>query len=129
MRLLILGGTMFLGRAVAEDALARGHELTLFNRGETNPGLFPEAEHLRGDRGATSRRSRAHVGRRDRPSGYVPAAVRASAELLRDRPLRLRLERLGLRRLLDRSDRVQPTAELGRCRSTRSRPTTPTTAR
>jgi 2'-hydroxyisoflavone reductase len=50
MRLLILGGTGFLGRHVAQDAVARGHELTLFTRGRTAPELFPEAEHLRGDR-------------------------------------------------------------------------------
>jgi 2'-hydroxyisoflavone reductase len=50
MRLLVLGGTKFLGRAVVEAALARGHEVTLFNRGQTNPELFPEAEKLRGDR-------------------------------------------------------------------------------
>ena len=52
MRLLVLGGTKFLGRAAVEAALARGHEVTLFNRGETNPELFPEAEKLRGDRTA-----------------------------------------------------------------------------
>jgi nucleoside-diphosphate-sugar epimerase len=51
LRLLVLGGTKFLGRAVVEAALAAGHELTLFNRGETNPQLFPEAERLRGDLG------------------------------------------------------------------------------
>ena len=50
MRLLVLGGTLFLGRHVVEAALARGHDVTLFNRGRTNPALFPEAEHLRGDR-------------------------------------------------------------------------------
>ena len=50
MRLLVLGGTKFLGRAIAERALVRGHELTLFTRGQTNPDLFPEAEHLHGDR-------------------------------------------------------------------------------
>jgi 2'-hydroxyisoflavone reductase len=50
VRLLVLGGTAFLGRALVEDALGRGHELTLFNRGRTNPELFPEAEKLRGDR-------------------------------------------------------------------------------
>ncbi|MGH2716352.1 MAG: NAD-dependent epimerase/dehydratase family protein [Thermoleophilaceae bacterium] len=50
MRLLILGGTLFLGRHLAEEAMARGHDLTLFNRGRTAPELFPEAEHLRGDR-------------------------------------------------------------------------------
>nr|MBA3717250.1 NAD-dependent epimerase/dehydratase family protein [Actinomycetota bacterium] len=50
MRLLIIGGTRFLGRALVEDALARGHEVTLFNRGQTNPELFPEAEKIHGDR-------------------------------------------------------------------------------
>jgi 2'-hydroxyisoflavone reductase len=51
MRTLILGGTVFLGRHVAAEALARGHELTLFTRGRHGAELFPEAEHLRGDRG------------------------------------------------------------------------------
>ena len=37
----MLGGTKFLGRATVESALARGHEVTLFNRGHTNPDLFP----------------------------------------------------------------------------------------
>ena len=50
MRLLVLGGTRFLGRALVESALARGHELTLFNRGQTNAELFPETEKIRGDR-------------------------------------------------------------------------------
>jgi 2'-hydroxyisoflavone reductase len=50
VQLLVLGGTRFLGRALVEDALARGHEVTLFNRGLTNPELFPEAERVRGDR-------------------------------------------------------------------------------
>ena len=50
MRLLVLGGTKFLGRAAVEAALARGDEVTLFNRGETNPELFSEVEKLRGDR-------------------------------------------------------------------------------
>jgi 2'-hydroxyisoflavone reductase len=50
VQLLVLGGTRFLGRALVEDALARGHEVTLFNRGQTNPELFPDAERVRGDR-------------------------------------------------------------------------------
>ncbi len=83
MRLLILGGTKFLGRAVAGTALARGHDVTLFTRGQTNADLFPEAEHLHGDR--TSDLS-ALAGRRFDAvvdtSGYVPQVVRASAELL-----------------------------------------------
>ena len=50
MKLLILGGTVFLGRHLVEAALARGHELTLFNRGQHNADLFPQVEKLRGDR-------------------------------------------------------------------------------
>lgn len=48
--MLVLGGTRFVGRVLIERAIARGAEVTLFNRGVTNPSLFPEAEHLRGDR-------------------------------------------------------------------------------
>jgi len=49
-RILVLGGTGFLGPAVVHAGLARGHEFTLFNRGKTNPGLFPNVEQLRGQR-------------------------------------------------------------------------------
>ena len=49
MKILILGGTRFLGRAFVEKALNRGHEVTLFNRG-TNKEIFPEVEQLIGDR-------------------------------------------------------------------------------
>ncbi|HWL32403.1 MAG TPA: NAD-dependent epimerase/dehydratase family protein [Gaiellaceae bacterium] len=85
MRLLVIGGTKFLGRAVSEAALARGHELTLFNRGKTNAELFPEAEQLRGDR----KRDLSLLAGRSwdavvDPSGYLPTDVRASAEQLRD---------------------------------------------
>jgi nucleoside-diphosphate-sugar epimerase len=83
LKLLLLGGTKFLGRAISETALALGHELSLFTRGETNPELFPEAEHLTGDR---ERDLSALEGRRwdtvIDTSGYVPHIVRASAELL-----------------------------------------------
>jgi 2'-hydroxyisoflavone reductase len=85
VRLLVLGGTKFLGRAAVEAALARGHEVTLFNRGETNPELFPEAEHVRGDR---TRDLELLQGREWDAAldtaGYVPAVVRASAEALAD---------------------------------------------
>src|ERR1700691_224601 len=50
MRILIIGGTAFVGRHIAAAALVAGHEVTLFNRGHTNPGLFPHARHLVGDR-------------------------------------------------------------------------------
>jgi len=83
VRLLVLGGTKFLGRAAVEEALARGHEVTLFNRGETNPELFPEVTKLRGDR--TESLEPLARGSWDAvidPSGYLPAVVRASAEAL-----------------------------------------------
>lgn len=50
MNILILGGTIFLGRHLVDAALARGHKVTLFNRGKTNPDLYPQVEKIRGDR-------------------------------------------------------------------------------
>lgn len=50
LRILILGGTGFIGPHQVRYARERGHELTLFNRGRTNPHLFPGVEKLRGDR-------------------------------------------------------------------------------
>ena len=84
MTLLVLGGTKFLGRAAVGAALARGDEVTLFNRGETNPELFPEVEKLRGDRdgGLSALEGREWDAVID-PSGLVPRLVRDSAELLR----------------------------------------------
>ena len=85
MKLLILGGTQFVGRAVAEAALAAGHELTLFHRGRTNPGLFPGAEHVHGDREAdlSALAGRSWDAVVD-TSGYEPHVVRASVEALRE---------------------------------------------
>jgi 2'-hydroxyisoflavone reductase len=85
VKLLVLGGTKFLGRAAVEAALDRGHQVTLFNRGETNPELFPEAEKLRGDRGhdLSALEGRTWDSVID-PSGYVPEVVRSSAEALSD---------------------------------------------
>lgn len=50
MRILIIGGTRFLGRHLVDAAAARGHQVTLFNRGKTAPELYPELEQVRGDR-------------------------------------------------------------------------------
>jgi 2'-hydroxyisoflavone reductase len=50
LRILLLGGTQFLGIHLAREAIQRGHRVTLFNRGVTNPQLFPELEKLRGER-------------------------------------------------------------------------------
>jgi 2'-hydroxyisoflavone reductase len=82
-RLLLLGGTGFLGPAVVEAARARGHIVTLFHRGKTRPGLFPGLEELFGDRDGKldalrGRRWDAVID----TSGYVPRVVRQSAALL-----------------------------------------------
>jgi 2'-hydroxyisoflavone reductase len=83
LTVLILGGTGFLGPHLVEAARGRGHVLTLFNRGRTNPHLFPELEKLRGDRDGDLE---ALEGRRwdavIDTSGYVPRIVKASADLL-----------------------------------------------
>lgn len=84
LELLILGGTRFLGRHLADQALQRGHRVTLLNRGQTQPGLFPEAEHLRGDRNGDLRPL---LGGRSWDAvldtcAYVPRQVRSLAELL-----------------------------------------------
>ena len=50
LKILILGGTNFIGPHQVEYALSRGHEVTLFNRGRTNTHLFPDLEKLVGDR-------------------------------------------------------------------------------
>ncbi len=50
MNLLILGGTVFLGRHVVEAALASGHDVTMLTRGLTQPELFPEVRRVHGDR-------------------------------------------------------------------------------
>jgi 2'-hydroxyisoflavone reductase len=88
LKMLILGGSGFFGPAVVEEALRRGHSMTLFNRGKTNPQLFPELEKIRGDReqGVAPLESAVAEGRRWEvvidTSGYIPAHVEASAGLL-----------------------------------------------
>ncbi len=83
LRILILGGTAFLGPAIVREAQRRGHMLTLFNRGKTNPGLFPDVEKLKGDRKGEldALRGRKWDAVID-TSGYVPRHVRLTAELL-----------------------------------------------
>ena len=83
MDLLILGGTGFLGRHLVEAALEGGHRITIFNRGLSGPGLFPEVEKIEGDREGDlsvllGRRWDAVID----TCGYVPRVVSASAGLL-----------------------------------------------
>jgi nucleoside-diphosphate-sugar epimerase len=82
MRLLVLGGTRFLGRHLVEVALERGHDVTLFNRGRS--GLPPSgASSLRGDRdGGLDALNGGQWDAAIDTSGYVPRLVRASAERL-----------------------------------------------
>jgi 2'-hydroxyisoflavone reductase len=85
MRLLVLGGTLFVGRAVVEAALERGHDVTLFHRGETGAELFPQLEHVLGDRdgGVGVLAGRGFDAVVD-TSGYVPRVVAQSCEALAD---------------------------------------------
>jgi 2'-hydroxyisoflavone reductase len=89
-RILILGGTGFLGPATVAAAQARDHELTLFNRGKTRPGLFPNIETLHGDRDPKIGEglNALATGKWDAVidnSGYFPRQVAASAKLLAPR--------------------------------------------
>jgi 2'-hydroxyisoflavone reductase len=85
MKMLVIGGTRFLGRTLVETAVKQGHELILFNRGQTNPELFPDVERLKGDRDGDL------AVLKDRnwdvvvdTCGYVPRIVKKSADLLVD---------------------------------------------
>ena len=83
LKVLILGGTGFLGPHLVAYATARGHTVTLFNRGKTHPELFADLEKLRGDRDGKleALQGRAWDAVID-TSGYVPRIVKLSADLL-----------------------------------------------
>lgn len=83
MKILIFGGTIFLGRYLTEVALKRGHEVTLFNRGKHNTQLFSKVEKLKGDRDINlgilkGRKWDAVID----TCGYLPGSVSASARIL-----------------------------------------------
>ena len=87
MKILVLGGTSFVGRAIVEDALAAGHEVTLFSRGKTGTELFPDLERRVGDRDTGDYASLAE-GSWDAVvdvSGYVPRHVGQAMDALGDR--------------------------------------------
>lgn len=85
MNLLIIGGTRFLGRAIVDAAMAAGHDVTLFNRGQSNPDLYDGVEQLVGDRdgGLDVLKGRKWDAVID-TCGYVPRLVHDSAALLAD---------------------------------------------
>jgi 2'-hydroxyisoflavone reductase len=83
VKILILGGTRFLGRALVEAAIERGDTVTLFHRGQTGPDLFADVEHVLGDR----ERDLDRLGLRNWDAvfdtcGFVPRIVRIAAERL-----------------------------------------------
>jgi 2'-hydroxyisoflavone reductase len=85
MKILIIGGTIFLGRHLVEAAQARGHEVTLFNRGKHNPELFPDVEKIRGDRDVETDFAPLMARGFDAvvdTCGYVPRVVSQSARAL-----------------------------------------------
>lgn len=86
MEILVIGGTQFVGRAIVSELLNRGHRVTLFNRGKSNPNVFPEADKLVGDRdgGLEPLRGRSWDAVID-TCGYFPRLVNDSAELLAGR--------------------------------------------
>jgi nucleoside-diphosphate-sugar epimerase len=87
MRILVLGGTTFVGRAIVADALRTGAEVTLFSRGRTGTDLFPEAARLLGDRD-TGDYASLDGGKWDAAvdvSGYVPRHVGQAMDALEGR--------------------------------------------
>ncbi len=85
MKILILGGTKFLGRHLVDAALAAGHEVTLFNRGKTNPTLFPNVKTIIGDREVDTGKLAGHEWDAVIDvAGYLPRIVRLSAEALKN---------------------------------------------
>ena len=85
MNLLILGGTIFLGKHIVNAAIENGHTVTLFNRGQHNPEWFPDLEKIKGDRDGdlSGLKGRKFDGVID-TCGYIPRIVRKSAEFLKD---------------------------------------------
>jgi len=85
MRVLVIGGSMFLGRALVVEALRRGDEVTTFNRGRSRPDL-PGVTAVHGDRGATTDMRRLVDGREwdvvIDVCGYVPRNVQECARRL-----------------------------------------------
>ena len=110
LKLLILGGTGFIGPWQVRYAVERGHEVTIFNRGRSAPGLFKDVEELTGDRAANQ--LDALKGRRwdavidnSASRADAPDWVRHSAGLLKDTADQylLHLDAIGLRRLESRA--------------------------
>lgn len=85
MKILVLGGSRFLGRAFVEEALSQNHEITIFNRGNQNTCL-KDVEILTGDRfGDLNELKTRYWDTVLDTSGFIPYTIRNSTELLKDR--------------------------------------------
>ncbi|MCA9000973.1 MAG: NAD-dependent epimerase/dehydratase family protein [Planctomycetes bacterium] len=86
MKILLIGGTVFVGKHLAAELLERGHELTLFNRGKTRTGLFPGVREVHGDRdGGLDALGDEEFDWVVDTCGYVPRVVEASARYFEKR--------------------------------------------
>lgn len=85
MKILIIGGTRFVGRHLVNSARAHGHDVTLFNRGKSNPGLFRRVKTIRGDRETDLNQLSGQWDAVIDTCGYLPRVVRLSAEALKDK--------------------------------------------
>lgn len=86
MQVLIIGGPRFVGYALTEALLKNKHTVTYFNRGKTNPELFPEVEKIRGDRDGEIRK----IGNKTfdvviDTCGYLPRIVKQSVDYLKEK--------------------------------------------
>lgn len=86
MKLLVIGGTSFVGRHIVEQSLLNGHEVVLFNRGKTNPDLFPECRRIVGDRRVNMEQAKLeHWDAVIDTSGYTPNDVKPVIEALKEK--------------------------------------------
>lgn len=84
MRILVLGGTVFVGRHIVEAAVAAGHEVTVFHRGRTEPADLVPVEHVHGDRdGGLDALAGRRVDAVVDVCGYQPRIVRLAVAALR----------------------------------------------
>ncbi|MGP4076279.1 NAD-dependent epimerase/dehydratase family protein [Halobacillus sp. K22] len=87
MKLLVIGGTQFVGKSIVESAIESNHEVTLFNRGKTNPEFFKETEKIIGDRENLDDLKVLQGRRWDAvidTCGYLPKYVAQAAEVLKE---------------------------------------------
>lgn len=83
VRVLTIGGTRFFGRAFVEEAVRRGHDVTVFHRGGSEPSDLPSVEHVHGDRKAGVETLRGHSWDAVLDTcAFVPREVRELADTI-----------------------------------------------